>query len=99
MHGIRTSTRRLPLFLALAGSLFTAEAATPDYFPLQTGNSWAYRISQGRQTTAGTINVGSTVSANGQTYYQLQFFDRSVMLRQDASGSLLAYDSESKQES
>src|SRR3954471_14204015 len=98
MNGTGISTPKLTCFFALAGSILTAEAATPDYFPLQTGNSWAYRITQAGQNQSGTINVADTVSQNGQTYFRLQFFDRDLLVRQDDAGSLLSYDPDSKQE-
>src|SRR3954452_15311733 len=98
MHGIKTFTHRLAIVLGLA-TASSAPAATPDYLPLQSGNSWAYRVTQGARSRPGTINVGQLVSVSGTQYFSLQFFERNVLVRLGEDGSILAYDPETKSES
>ncbi|MBC7924528.1 MAG: hypothetical protein H7039_02630 [Bryobacteraceae bacterium] len=74
-------------------------AATPDYFPLQTGNSWAYRVSQGRLPgRSAAVNVGEQVSAGGRQYFKVQFFERDFLVRQTEDGSLVSWNSDAKSE-
>lgn len=95
MNGIRISTAKL------IGLLFAAAAvcaAAPDYFPLQVGNSWVYRVTQGRLSQPGTINVEARETIEGRDYYRLSFFENTIYLRQIENGSILKYDKETKQE-
>jgi hypothetical protein len=99
MRGTKTTTTRLTCLLTLAAASCTA-AALPEYFPLQTGNSWVYRVTQGRTNRApAAINVGETVSADGRTYYRVQYFERELLLRQADTGSLMVWNADTKQES
>jgi len=93
MLGTKTIINKLTLLSISAVSCFAV-----DYFPLQTGNSWVYRTTQGRATTAATVNVGSVVAISGHDYYQLQFFDRNLLVRQADNGSLLQYNMATKTE-
>ena len=68
MNGTRISTAKL------IGLLFAAAAicaAAPDYFPLQVGNSWAYRVTQGRLSRPGTINVEAKETIEGREYFRV----------------------------
>lgn len=92
MNGLRTFTASLLLIGAT-----TAEAA--DYFPLQVGNSWAYRVTQGRFSRPGTVNIERIERVDGRDYYRVAFFEQSLLLRQGEDGSLIKYDAEIKSES
>jgi hypothetical protein len=94
MFGIRTITASSWLFL----SAIFLPAATPDYFPLQVGNSWVYRASQGRLSRVQTIAVEGVENIDNRSYYRVQFFERTVFVRQTDDGSLVSYDSASTQE-
>lgn len=64
-------------------------AASPDYFPLQVGNSWVYKVVQGRTVAADqTISVEGTETQNGREYFRLQVFGRKQLVRADETGSL-----------
>jgi hypothetical protein len=95
MNGTRISITRLTGLLFAAAVLC---AAAPDYFPLQVGNSWAYRVTQGRTSRAGTINVEARETIEGRDYFRVNFFENTVYLRQVESGSILVYNKETKQE-
>jgi hypothetical protein len=95
MNGIRTSIAKLACVFAAAAAL---QGATSDYFPLQVGNSWVYRVTQGRSTRPASINVEAVQPLNGADYYRVNFFDRIVYLRYSPVGSVLRYDPETKQE-
>src|SRR3982751_6585306 len=91
---IRTGS--LLLCLSLPSIL---EAATPDYFPLQTGNVWVYKQTSGNVLNdARTIEVGRISTFNGQAYYSVNFFGRAVWLRNASDGKLYAYGVDAKTE-
>ncbi len=97
MSGKRISTaKRLTglltriVTIGAAAALLAAAAPQSDYFPLQTGNNWAYKITQARLSRAGAINVGEAVEIEGRQYYRLQFFERELLVRQAEDGSLYA---------
>lgn len=96
MHGIKTTTRRLVCALTLSATFCSA---APEYFPLQTGNSWAYRVTQGRLSRPATIEVGATQTIDGREYFSVRFFERNVLVRPGEDGSLVSYDPELKSES
>ena len=91
MFGIKIITANL-LF---AGAIFAAGA---EYFPLQVGNSWVYRVTQGRLSRPGTINVERTERVEGREYYRVSFFEDSLLIRQSDDGSLVKYDPGTKTE-
>ena len=95
MNGTRISITRLIGLLFAAAVLCTAAT---DYFPLQVGNSWAYRVTQGRMSRPGTINVEARETIDGRGYFRVNFFEEIVYLRQVESGSIMVYDRETKQE-
>jgi hypothetical protein len=74
--------------------------ATPaDYLPLQVGNSWVYKATQGRLNRVRTIAVEAVENIEGRAYYRIQFFnEQTVLARQTPEGSLMRYDPETKQE-
>ena len=95
MNGTRISTARLIGLLFAAAAVCTA---APDYFPLQPGNSWAYRVTQGRLSRPGTINVEARETIDGREYFRVNFFEDMLYLRQVENGSILKYDKQTKQE-
>lgn len=88
-------TRIFIVSALLAGGLL---AGGSDYFLLQTGNSWAYQITQGRLSRPSAINVEGVESIEGRDYFRVSFFEQSLLLRQQQDGSILQYDRESKAE-
>jgi hypothetical protein len=82
------------MLLAAASSLF---AAATDYFPLQTGNSWVYRVTEGRIRDVQYINVEARETVESREYYRVDFFGRTVLLRADGD-KLIVYDRDTKQE-
>lgn len=93
MLGIRTITASL--FLA-AATLSTA--ATPDYFPLQPGNSWAFR-GTGRwfNSTPQSIEIQGVERFRDRDYSRVSFFGRTVYLRATETG-INVFDPSSGQE-
>jgi hypothetical protein len=75
----------------IASLLFTAAsisfAATPDYFPLQTGNSWVCRNS-GRLGAGNpqTIDIQGTQRFNNRDYFRVSLFGRIAYLRSTDTG-------------
>lgn len=95
MNGTKISIAKLTCVFAAAAAL---HGATPEYFPLQVGNSWAYRVTQGRISRPGTINVEALQTIEGRDYYRVNFFEQPVFIRYAENGSLLKYDADTKQE-
>jgi hypothetical protein len=94
MNGIKTITANAVLLFSAA----SLQAATADYLPLQVGNSWVYKATQGRLNRVQTVAVEALESVEGRSYYRVQFFERTVRVRQTEDGSLVSYDPETKQE-
>jgi hypothetical protein len=68
-----------------------ALAAQPDYFPLQTGNQWTYRVAA--QDRSFTLEVTGTQTHAGQTYYTVEGFrSGTAWLRMAEDGTLYAWD-------
>src|SRR5829696_1556570 len=93
MRGIKTFIVSA-LLLTAAGSAFGAD---PDYFPLAVGNSWVYKVTEGRIPDVQTVEVTGNSTFEGRTYFNVSFFGRAVFLRNDG-GTLYEYDSNAKQE-
>jgi hypothetical protein len=94
MRGTKTTILNA---LLLAASL-PAFGADPDYFPLAVGNSWVYKVTQGRLPDVETIEVTGTMRFNGRDYYAVKFFGRDAFLRMATDGTLYEYDSSAKKE-
>jgi hypothetical protein len=94
MSGLRTITANAVLILSAA----SLSAATPEYLPLQVGNSWVYKTTQGRASRVQMAAVEAVESVDGRSYYRVQFFERTVLVRQTEDGSLVSYDPATKQE-
>jgi hypothetical protein len=96
MLGTKTTIARTFAFVVAAANLC---AAAPDYFPLQVGNSWVYRVTQGRMSAPGTVEVQARETLDGREYFRVKFFENEKLyLRNGADGSVLTYDPELKQE-
>lgn len=81
-------------FLAAAFFSSALFAQTPNYFPLQTGNTWLYHL---KAIAPGdpyrSISVGARESINGRDYYDVAWFGRQVLLREDAvTGAIVSFD-------
>jgi hypothetical protein len=78
-----------------AGLLFAlampgAFAQTPDYFPLEVGNSWVYR-SEGRLgMQSASIEVLRAREVEGVRYFEVQAFGREALLRTREDGTLVS---------
>jgi hypothetical protein len=81
------------LLFAFSASL-SLQAAS--YLPLQTGNSWLYRLKPAGVAAGDpyrSISVGNRESLAGHEYYDVTWFGRQVLLREDpATGAVLAFD-------
>jgi hypothetical protein len=88
MLGIKTFTASL-LFAAAALSF----AAGPEHFPLQEGNSWAFRSSSRLATGGQSIEVQGKETFQGREYNKVGFFGRSLYLRENG-GILLNFNPE-----
>jgi hypothetical protein len=85
---------RAARFLATVFFSSALFAQPPNYLPLQTGNTWLYHLKAiGPGDPYRSISVGPRQSVNGRDYYEVTWFGRQVLLRQDAvSGEILAFD-------
>lgn len=92
MSGIKTFTASL----LLAAATFAA-TATPEYFPLQQGNSWAYRSSSRLAAGGQAIEVQGRETIQSREYSKVSFFGRTIYLRQKEN-ALLWFNPESTQE-
>jgi hypothetical protein len=93
MPGTKTITASL--FLAAAT---LSLAATPDYFPLQPGNSWAFRgAARWFNSTPQSIEVQGKERLRDQEYSKVNFFGRTIYLRSTDTG-LSVFDTAAGQE-
>src|SRR4051794_34326360 len=93
MPGTKTITASL--FLAAAT---LSLAATPDYFPLQSGNSWAFRgTARWFNSTPQSIKVQGTERLRDQDYSKVTFFGRTIYLR-STDTSVSVFDTTAGQE-
>jgi hypothetical protein len=92
------STHRSRFFKRVAaaacGLLFASALAaqTPQYFPLEVGNTWLYKATTiiGTQplqlsTTYQSMRVSGTERIGDQEYFDVSYFGRDVLLREDAA--------------
>jgi len=95
MSGTRTSTVSLILLLLTAGLL---AGANPDYFPLQVGNTWVYRIS-GAVASAETIEITRWDWIGDRPYHLLRSSNGTEKwLRMADDGTLWIWDAATKAE-
>ena len=93
MSGTKTSIASILAFVA--APLF---AATPDYFPLEVGNSWTYRSSGRTGTDVKTIEVQRTDTIGGRSWFLVDFLGRAVFLRATPEGTLVEWDAAANRE-
>lgn len=69
-------------------------AQTPAYFPLETGNSWLYRSksNNGGESTFRSISVQGQETIQGRQYFNVDYFERKVVLRSDPDGTVAEFD-------
>ena len=76
------------------------DAQTPEYFPLEVGNTWLYKATTivGTQplqlsTTYQAMRVTGMERIGDQYYFDVSYFGRDVLLREDAAtGNVFVYD-------
>jgi hypothetical protein len=85
---------------ALGAATFAAGvafAATPNFLPLDTGNTWTYRDAASGQTF--DVRVGTPLVTNDQVYYPLRGFStKQLFVRVNEFGNLAYWDEEREQE-
>jgi hypothetical protein len=82
-------------------------AQTPEYFPLEAGNTWLYKAitivgTEPLQlsTTYQTMRVTGTETIGDRQYFDVSYFGRNVLLREDApTGNVFVYDRDAGTES
>src|SRR5919106_1866228 len=86
----------LMLLLTIATLLSTvawAQIPPAEYFPLQTGNSWVFRWTSNNpnlEPLYRSISVGGKETIRDREYFNVRYFDRSVALRAEPDGSIVA---------
>jgi hypothetical protein len=82
------------IFLLVSAAALPGQTASADYFPLTTGNSWTYRET-GRfaagDAPLGAIYVGAVERAGNRDYHRVNFFGRSLLLREDSGGAVFRF--------
>lgn len=95
MNGTKISTAKL----FCIGLLTTAAyGAGPEYLPLEVGNTWTYRVTQGRAVQPAVIEVVGRETVNSNAYYRLNAFGTSALVRQSDDGSLVMWNTEASRE-
>lgn len=89
-------TKTFTASLLLAAATFSS-AATPEYFPLQKGNSWVFRSGSRLAPGPQLIEVRETETFGNREYTKVSFFGRNVYLRQ-ADGVISTFNTEANQE-
>jgi hypothetical protein len=69
-----------------------AVAAGPDYFPLHQGNQWVYRCSGACAEPLAVAEIAGTAYLHGRWYSHYRGLGTAAWLRQDAEGSVWAFD-------
>lgn len=84
--------------IAFAAALILSQAAAARTFlPVETGNSWVYRSSQGQDSF--TVSVGLPFAIGGKTYYALNgYTTERLLIRQAEDGDLVWLDEEAGRE-
>lgn len=71
-------------------------AQNGNYFPLDTGNIWMYKLAgTGPEFAFRTISVEGTETINAVEYSRVRYFERIVYLRSNAPGSIVSLNRES----
>jgi hypothetical protein len=92
MSGTRIFTASL--FILASASL----AAAQDYFPLQVGNQWVYRLTSGVGASSQVAEVTRTAAFGGRQYVFYSGLEGGLYLREGDDGSLYAWDPQSQSE-
>jgi hypothetical protein len=82
------------LFLSVFAVALPGQTAAPDYFPLNTGNSWTYRPANpasGAEATLRSVSVGPVERIGARDYYRVDFFGRSLLLRAQSGGPIFSF--------
>ena len=84
-----TESRLCFVFLAICSA---SVAQTGNYFPLETGNAWMYRLAgAGSNTAFRTISVEGRETIRGFDYSRVRYFERTVYLRATPDGSIVSF--------
>lgn len=70
-----------------------AQSPPPEYFPLQTGNSWLFRATSNdpnAEASFRSISIGRKEVVGDREYFNVQYFERSALLRAETDGSIVA---------
>lgn len=82
---------KLLVAAVLCSSVLVAQ--TPAYFPLETGNSWLYRLKSGvGGESFKSISVEGQETIQGRQYFDVDYFGRKVVLRSDPDGTVAEFD-------
>ncbi len=65
---------------------------------MAVGNSWVYRVTEGRIPDVQVVEVSGAAAFDGHDYFRVQYFGRSVYLRTAGDGTLYEYDAIAKRE-
>jgi hypothetical protein len=85
----------------LLSPVLRAQQPLPPYFPLQAGNSWLFHLAQNETATENvfrSISVEGIESIGGREYFTVRYFDKTVPLRANPDGSIVAFNRTSSQE-
>ena len=86
----------LGILVAIFGLTASAAAQDPDYFPLQAGNQWVYRCTQGCMSadtlTLQIVGTASTMAADGSPYFILRGLGKDFWVRTVDGSRVVARD-------
>ena len=85
--------------LLIGAVLALSASAQPDYFPLQVGNQWVYRVGGRFDAGARVIEITSTQTVNLREYFVTTgLTSDALLLRKNEAGSLVFYNQNDGQE-
>ncbi|MCZ2146979.1 MAG: hypothetical protein LC126_04315 [Bryobacterales bacterium] len=74
-------------------------AQDADYFPLQVGNQWVYKVTGPAGSNPFTVEVAGTETIGGNEYFSvIGFPGHALLLRKNDEGTLVFYDREENRE-
>jgi len=74
-------------------------AQDADYFPLQVGNQWVYKVTGPAGSNPFTVEVAGTETIGGNEYFSvIGFPGHALLLRKNDDGTLVFYDREENRE-
>lgn len=88
------------LILLLAATVAALAQTPSDYLPLQTGNTWLYRVTGRVPSEPVVMSVGNTVTVGDNTYYEVTGIPvvGRALLRVNSIGTLVAVDETTRSE-